>query len=47
LRWFCHIPPSPQELLELSTHPFVTHVHLQYQTAERRAITFKEESEPG
>jgi hypothetical protein len=30
-------PPSRHELLELSAHTFVTHVHLQYQTAGRRA----------
>ncbi len=40
-------PPSPHELLELSAHPFVTPVHLQYQTAGRRAITSKEGPEPG
>jgi hypothetical protein len=40
-------PPSPRELLELSGHPFVTHVHLQYLTARRRAITSKKEPKPG
>jgi hypothetical protein len=30
---------SPCELLELSAHPFVTHVHLQYEIIGRRAIT--------
>jgi hypothetical protein len=39
--------PSPRELLELSAHPIVTSIHLQYQSAERRAITSKEGSEPG
>jgi hypothetical protein len=40
-------PPSPRELLELSTHPIVTSIHHQYQTAGRRAITSKEGPEPG
>jgi hypothetical protein len=39
-------PSSPYELLELSAHPIVTSVHLQYQNAERRAITSKEAPEP-
>jgi hypothetical protein len=39
--------PSPHELLKLSTHPFVTLVHLQYQITGRMAITFKEGAEPG
>jgi hypothetical protein len=39
-------PPSPKELLELSTHPIVTSVRLQYQTARRRAITSEEGPEP-
>jgi hypothetical protein len=39
-------PPSPRELLELPVHPFVRHVHLQYQAAGRRAITSKEVPEP-
>jgi hypothetical protein len=30
-----------------STHPFVTHVHLQYQAAGHSAITFKEGHELG
>jgi hypothetical protein len=38
-------PPSLRELLELSTHPIVTTVHLQYQTTARRDITSKEGSE--
>jgi hypothetical protein len=38
--------PSPHELLELSAHPFVTLVHLQYQTARHMAITSKERLEP-
>jgi hypothetical protein len=40
-------PPSPRELLELSAHPIVTSIHLQYQTTEHRAITSKEGPEPG
>jgi hypothetical protein len=40
-------PPSPRELLELSTHPIITFVHLQYQTAGRRTITSEEGPEPG
>jgi hypothetical protein len=39
--------PSLHELLELSAHPIVTTVHLQYQNAGRRAITSKEGPEPG
>jgi hypothetical protein len=39
--------PSPHELLELSAHPIVNSVNLQYQTAGRRAITSEEEPEPG
>jgi hypothetical protein len=39
--------PSPHELIELSSHPIVTYVHLQYQTAGRRAITSEEEPELG
>jgi hypothetical protein len=35
-------PPSPLELLDLSTHPIVTSIHLQYQTTVHRAITSKE-----
>jgi hypothetical protein len=38
--------PSPCELLELSTHPIVTYVHLQYQTVGRRTISSKEGFEP-
>jgi hypothetical protein len=34
-------------LLELFAHPIVTIVHFQYQATSRRAITFKEGSEPG
>jgi hypothetical protein len=41
------LSPSPCELLELSAHPIVTSVHLQYQTTECRAITSKEGPEPG
>jgi hypothetical protein len=40
-------PPSHSELLELSAHPIVTNVHIQYQTAGRRAITSEEGPEPG
>jgi hypothetical protein len=40
-------PPSPRELLELSAHPIVTFVHLQYQTARRRAFTYEEGPKPG
>jgi hypothetical protein len=39
--------PSPREFLELSVQPIVTSIHLQYQSAGRRAITSKEGSEPG
>jgi hypothetical protein len=39
--------PSPHELLELSAHPIVISVHVQYQTAERRAITSEDGPEPG
>jgi hypothetical protein len=39
-------PLSPHELLKLSTRPFVTHVHLQYQTTGHRAITFEEGPKP-
>jgi hypothetical protein len=39
-------PPSPHELLEFSAHPIIIFVHLQYQTAGRRAITSDEGSEP-
>jgi hypothetical protein len=39
-------PLSPRELLELSAHPFVTPVHLQYQTTGRRAITSEEWPKP-
>jgi hypothetical protein len=42
-----HFPPSPHELLELSTHPIVTSVDLQYQIAGHRAITSKEGPKPG
>jgi hypothetical protein len=42
-----NFPLSPRELLELSTHPIVTHVHLQYQAVGRRAITSKEGPELG
>jgi hypothetical protein len=38
--------PSPRELLELSAHPFVTPIHLQYQTVGRRVIISKEGPEP-
>jgi hypothetical protein len=34
--------PSLHELLELSAHPIITTIHLQYQIAGRRAITLKE-----
>jgi hypothetical protein len=40
-------PPSLRELLEVSAHPIVSTIHLQYQTAGRRAITSKEGPEPG
>jgi hypothetical protein len=40
-------PVSPRKLLELSAHPFVTPVHLQYQTTGRRAITSEEGPKPG
>jgi hypothetical protein len=40
-------PSSPHELLELSAHPFVTLVQLQYQTDGRRAITSKKGAELG
>jgi hypothetical protein len=40
-------PPSPRELLELSTEPIVTPVHLQYQATGHRAITSKEGPELG
>jgi hypothetical protein len=40
-------PPSPCELLELSAHPIVTSIYLQYQTIERMAITSKEGHESG
>jgi hypothetical protein len=33
---------SPRELLELSAHPIVTSIHLQYQTTGCSAITFEE-----
>jgi hypothetical protein len=39
--------PPPHELLDLSANPFVTPVHLQYQTAGHRAITSKEGLELG
>jgi hypothetical protein len=39
-------PVSPRELLEPSAHPIVTHVHLQFQTIGRRAITIEEGPEP-
>jgi hypothetical protein len=42
-----HFPLSPRELLELPAHTIVTTVHLQYQTAGRRAITSKEGPELG
>jgi hypothetical protein len=42
-----HFPLSPCELLELSTHPIMTTVHLQYQTTRPRAITSKEGPKPG
>jgi hypothetical protein len=38
--------PSPRELLELSAHPIVTSIHLQYQTDGHRAISSKEGPEP-
>jgi hypothetical protein len=41
-----HFPLSPRELLELSAHPIITTVHLQYQITGCRAITFKEGPEP-
>jgi hypothetical protein len=37
-----HSPLSPREFLELFAHPFVTFVHIQYQTARHRAITSRE-----
>jgi hypothetical protein len=40
-------PLSLNELLKLSAHPFVTHVHLQYQTVGCKAITSEEGPEPG
>jgi hypothetical protein len=40
-------PLSPRELLELSAHPFVTPIHLQYQTTGCRAIISEEGPEPG
>jgi hypothetical protein len=40
-------PSSQRELLELSVHPIVTSIHLQYQTAGCRAITSEERPEPG
>jgi hypothetical protein len=40
-------PTSPRELLELSAHPIVTSVHLQYQIAGRMAITSDEWPAPG
>jgi hypothetical protein len=40
-------PLSQHELLELSAHPIVTSVHLQYQIAGRRAISSKEGPELG
>jgi hypothetical protein len=40
-------PPSLRELFELSVYPIVTTIHLQYQTARRKAITSKEGPEPG
>jgi hypothetical protein len=40
-------PPSLRELLKLFAHSIVTTVHLQYQTAGRRAITSKEAPEQG
>jgi hypothetical protein len=39
--------PSSCELFEHSAHPIVTLVLHQYYSAERRAITYKEEPEPG
>jgi hypothetical protein len=39
-------PPSLRELLELSAHPIVTTIHIQYQTAGRSVITSKEGPEP-
>jgi hypothetical protein len=39
-------PPSLRELLELSAHPIVISVHLQYQAAGCRAINSKEGHEP-
>jgi hypothetical protein len=41
-----HFPLSPHEFFELSTHPIITTVHLEYQTTECRAITSKEDLEP-
>jgi hypothetical protein len=41
------LSPLPCELLELSTHPIVTYVHLQYQITGHMAITYKEGPEPG
>jgi hypothetical protein len=41
------IPPLLHELLELSAHPVVTTIHLQYQTAGCRSITSKEGSKSG
>jgi hypothetical protein len=34
-----HSLPSPCELLELPAQPILNSIHLQYQTAGRRAIT--------
>jgi hypothetical protein len=41
-----HFSLSPHEFFELSTHPIITTVHLEYQTTERRAINSKEGFEP-
>jgi hypothetical protein len=41
------LPPSLRELLELSVHPIVTIVHLQYQTTGCMTITSKEGPELG
>jgi hypothetical protein len=40
-------PPSLHKLLELSAHPIVTTIQLQYQTAGCRDITSMEGPEPG
>jgi hypothetical protein len=42
-----HFPLSPCELLEFSSHPIVTTVHLQYQTVGCRPITSMEGPQSG